>query len=188
MAIVHFSHIKNIRLNRPETRRKAGVQAKFQRQNRENFLTLSASPENRKSWQRPYNGFSYRERCAVTPIQNKAIKEGRLVRSTVCSICLDDRDEFPKGRDYRFLHTEDYSRPLDIYPCCKRCHAALHARFDDPARWLIVAKENWREGAWFTHLSMDPQSQYQPFEVTYPDGLKVPRLEYGQGIRQGTSL
>ena len=141
------------------------------------LLSQSPDPQHtdkRKRWQRPYNGFSFKERCAVTPIQNRAIKEGRLTRPTVCSICLDDRDEFPKGRDYRFLHTEDYSRPFDIYPCCKRCHAALHARFDDPARWFAVAKANWRQGAWFTLLSMDPQSQYQPLEVTYPEGLPPP--------------
>ena len=69
------------------------------------------------------------------------------------------------------MHTEDYSRPLDIYPCCKSCHAALHSRFDDPARFMAVAKIHWREGAWFTVLSMDPQSQYQPFEVTYSTRL-----------------
>lgn len=135
----------------------------------------------RKPWQRPYNGWSWKERCAVTPVQNRAIKEGRLIRPTLCSICLDDRDEYPKGRDYRFLHTEDYSRPLHIYPCCKRCHAALHARFDDPARWVAVAKQNWREGAWFTLLSMDPQSQYQPFDVTYATRLPSAFQEIDQG-------
>lgn len=128
-------------------------------------------PKSRKPWMRPYNGWTWKERCAVTPIQNKALREGRLQRPTVCSICLDSRSEYPKGRDYRFLHTEDYSRPLNILPCCKPCHAALHARFDDPARWLEVVKENWRKGAWFTLLSMDPASQYQSFSVTYPNGL-----------------
>lgn len=131
-------------------------------------------PKPRKPWMRPYNGWTWKERCAVTPIQNKALREGRLERPIICSICLDDRSEYPKGRDYRFLHTEDYSRPLSILPCCKPCHAALHARFDDPARWLAVVKANWRQGAWFTLLSMDPVSQFQSFDVTYPIGLKPP--------------
>lgn len=124
-----------------------------------------------KPWMRPYNGFSWAERCAVTPIQNKALSEGRLKRPTMCSICLDDRSEYPKGRDYRFLHTEDYTQPLVIYSACKRCHAALHARFNDPERWMAVAKANWRQGAWFTRLSMDPTSQFQPFDITYPIGF-----------------
>jgi len=136
------------------------------------LLDHKSDPQHfRKPWQKSYNGFSWKERCAVTPIQNKAVREGKLIRPTMCSICLDDRNEYPKGRDYRFLHTEDYSKPLDIYPCCKRCHASLHARFDDPKRWYAVVKLHWREGAWFTLLSMDPACQHKPFEVTYPDGL-----------------
>lgn len=126
-----------------------------------------------KPWQRPYNGWTWKERCAVTPIQNLAIKEERLIRPTVCSICLDDRSDFPKGRDYRYLHCERYDRPLEIYPCCKRCHAALHARFDDPARWSVVVKQNWRQGAWFTLLSLDPDSQCRPFGKTYQNGLPL---------------
>jgi hypothetical protein len=128
--------------------------------------------ENReKLWQRSYNGWTWKERCAVTPIQNKAIKEGRLVRPTVCSICGFSRPEKIKGSGYIFCHLEDYSRPLDIFPACKHCHAALHARFDDPGRWSAVVRQNWHQGAWFTLLSLDPVSQTQSFDTTYPRGL-----------------
>ncbi len=124
-----------------------------------------------KSWQKPYNGWTWKQRCAVTPIQNKAVREGKLIRPTVCSICGHSKSDAPKGAGYIFMHTERYDRPLDLYPACKRCHAALHARFDDPARWFVVVKQNWRQGAWFTLLSMDPASQYQSFDITYPNGL-----------------
>jgi hypothetical protein len=140
------------------------------------LLNQSSDPQNipkRKPWQRPYNGFSWQQRCAITPVQNRAIKEGRLTRPTVCSICGHTKPDDPKGAGYIYCHLEDYSRPLDILPACKSCHAALHARFDDPARGFAVAKANWRQGAWFTLLSMDLQSQYQPFEVTYPEGLPL---------------
>lgn len=133
-----------------------------------------SAQSRRLPWQKPYNGFSWAERCAVTPVQNAAIREGRLIRPTVCSICGDARSERPQGRDYRFLHTEDYRRPLDIYPLCKADHAALHARFDDPARWQRVIERHGRPGAWFMLLSNDPASQYRPFDETYPEGLPPP--------------
>lgn len=130
-----------------------------------------------RPWECHYNNFSWAERCAVTPIQNAAIRDGRMIRPTVCCICLDDRSEKPQGRDYRFLHLERYDRPLDIYPLCKPCHAALHARFRDPGRWQRVLWAHARPGEWFTMLSLDPASQWQPYGVTYPDGLPPPHTE-----------
>ena len=130
----------------------------------------------KKTWQKPYNGWTWKERCAVTPIQNRAIKNGQLIRPTICSICGFTRPDKINGSGYIFCHTERYDRPLDIYPCCKRCHAALHARFDDPARWYTVVKLNWREGAWFTLLSLDPKSQFQPFNQTYSQCILKPSL------------
>lgn len=135
-----------------------------------------------RHWERPYNGFSWRERCAVTPIQNAALRSGRLIRPTVCSICGDDRAERPQGRDYRFLHLEDYRRPFDIYPCCKPCHASLHARFDDPARWQRVLQVHGRLGEWIAVLSLDRASQWRPFDITYPQGLPRPLVSGAEQI------
>lgn len=134
-------------------------------------------PSPRKPWMRPYNGWTWEVRCAVTPIQNKAVREGKLMRPTVCSICGHTEPDDPKGAGYIFMHTERYDQPLDLYPACKRCHAALHARFVDPGRWITVVRENWRQGAWFTLLSMDPASQFLPFDKTYPTGLPLPLQE-----------
>ena len=103
-----------------------------------------------------YNGFRYAPGYSVTPIQNAALRNGRLIRPTVCSICRDNRSEKPQGRDYRFLHLEDYSKPLDIHPCCKSCHAALHARFRDPERWQRLLARHAMPGDWATPLSLDP--------------------------------
>jgi hypothetical protein len=130
----------------------------------------------RRAWGKPYNNFSWAERRATIPVQNAALRDGRLIRPTVCCICGDDRDAFPQGRDYRFLHLEDYRRPLDIYPVCKGDHAALHARFDDPGRWEKVIRAHSRPGEWFTLLSLDPASQETPYDITYPRGLPPPSL------------
>ncbi len=162
------------KFNGHENRRIAGSQAEQRRQNMSVQGELFDLPTPRKSWRRHYNGWTWEERCAIIPTQNKAVREDRIKRPTVCSICGHSKPDDPKGAGYIFMHTERYDRPLDLYPACKRCHAALHARFDDPARWLAVVKENWRQGAWFTLLSMDPASQFQPFEITYPRGLPLP--------------
>lgn len=160
--------------NEQLSRRIAGSQAEYRRESVAVQGELFDLPAPRKSWMRPYNDWSWEERCAVTPIQNKAVREGQLRRPTTCSICGHSKPSDPKGAGYIFMHTESYDRPLDLFPACKRCHASLHSRFDDPARWLAVVKKNWRQGAWFTLLSMDPASQFQPFEVTYPAGLDPP--------------
>jgi hypothetical protein len=125
-------------------------------------------------WLIGYNGFRYKQGYSVIPIQNDALRRGLIARPTMCSICRDGRTERPKGRDYRFLHLEDYSQPLAIYPCCKRCHAALHARFRDPERWQRLLARYGRPGDWATLLSLDPASQLRPFSETYPNGLPPP--------------
>ena len=121
-----------------------------------------------------YNGFFFEEGYSTIPIQNAALRRGIIARPTMCGICRDGRTERPKGRDYRFLHLEDYSRPLVIHPCCKSCHAALHARFREPERWQRVIARHGRPGDWATLLSLDPASQYRPFAETYPDDLPPP--------------
>lgn len=83
-----------------------------------------------RPWQRPYNGFTWRERCAVTPVQNAAVRDGRIMRPTLCTICGDGRHGHPPGRDYRYLHLEDYRMPKPwpvISPCAypMPCSAAL---------------------------------------------------------------
>lgn len=121
-----------------------------------------------------YNGFFFEDGYSTIPIQNAALRRGTLKRPTVCSICLDGRCEHPRGRDYRFLHLEDYSRPLLIHPCCISCHRALHARFRDPARWQRILDRYGRPGEWFMMLSLDPASQLRPFAQTYPNDLPPP--------------
>lgn len=119
----------------------------------------------------PYNGFTHDQRMATNPIQRRALEDGTLIRPDRCSICGFSDPADPTGRGYIFLHLEDYRRPLAILPACKRCHAALHARFREPGRWLRIARRHWQEGLWFALLSMDPESQTRPFDETYPRGL-----------------
>ncbi len=130
--------------------------------------------EFRTRWQRPgrwYNGFSPEQRGAVTPIQNAAVRSGKLIKPTICSICGFSDPTDPKGRGYIFMHLEDYRTPLNILPACKRCHAALHARFDRPGPWLRILAVNSKPDCWFAGLSMDPGSQRAPFDETYPEGI-----------------
>ena len=129
---------------------------------------------NDQSWKIGYNGFRFEAGYSVIPIQNDALRRGIIARPTMCGICRDGRSERPKGRDYRYLHLEDYAKPLVIHPCCKSCHAALHARFREPERWQRVLARHARPGDWATLLSLDPASQLRPFAETYPNGLPPP--------------
>jgi len=125
-----------------------------------------------KRWPlRWYNGFSPKQRAAVTPIQNAAVRNGVLIMPTVCSICGFSDPTDPKGRGYIFMHLEDYRTPLAVLPACKWCHAVLHARFDRPRPWLSIVSRYGRPGFWFVRLSMDPGSQWAPFDETYPEGM-----------------
>ncbi|MDK9721982.1 MAG: hypothetical protein OEL53_12450 [Rhodospirillales bacterium] len=134
----------------------------------------AAKPRNGYYYLPSYNGFSEDERKASNPVQNQAFRDGRLVRPTTCSVCGFSDPEDPKGRGYIYAHLEDYRRPLDLLPCCKRCHAALHARFREPERWAKLLQQYGQPGRWFTLLSMDPDSQTRPFDETYPNGLPTP--------------
>ena len=75
------------------------------------------------------------------------------------------------------LHLEDYREPMSIYPCCKPCHAALHARFDDPERWRRVVYTHGGSAPWILALSLDPNSQWRPFDEIYECGLPGPDLK-----------
>lgn len=129
-----------------------------------------------------YNGFSPEERFATNPIQREAMRSGKLMQPIACSICGFSNPEDLRGSGYIFLHLEDYRQPLAIHPACKKCHAALHARFRDPQRWLGIAEAAFRTGAWFTLLTMDPASQRRSFDITYPNGLPPAQVTRGKAI------
>lgn len=118
-----------------------------------------------RPWETSYNGWSWAERCAVTPIQNALFRSGKLIRPTMCSICGFNDSARINGSGYIFAHLERYDRPEEIYPACKRCHAALHARFRDPERWQRVLDRWGRSDAWFSALSLDPASQWQSIRL-----------------------
>lgn len=133
-----------------------------------------------RPWQCHYNGVSWAERCAVTPIQNAMFRSGQLMRPTVCSICGFTDTARINGSGYIFAHLEKYDRPAELFPACKKCHAALHARFRDPQRWLWRLQSVELRSEWPTLLSLDPFSQWRPFGATYPSGLPVPSVQSEQ--------
>lgn len=126
-------------------------------------------------WATFYNGWSWTERRAVTPIQNAMFRSGELARPAVCTICgFSDPDRI-NGSGYIFAHLERYDRPAELYPACKKCHAALHARFREPERWQAHLCRFALLGSWAFALSLDPASQWRPFAATYPGGLPRPQ-------------
>jgi hypothetical protein len=127
-----------------------------------------------------YNGFSHEERIATNAVQREAAARGQFRFPTRCSICGFTDPANPRTSGYIFAHLEDYRKPLACHPCCRRCHAALHARFSDPARWHNVLDANWREGEWYTVLSLDPSSQTEPFDQTYPQGILAANIALGR--------
>lgn len=115
----------------------------------------------------PYNGFSHEERVATNPVQREAARRGEFQFPYTCSICGFSDPLNIRTTGYIFAHLEDYRRPLECLLCCKRCHAALHARFREPERWLKIVEKNLRDGAWFAKLTMDPDSQTTPYDKIY---------------------
>ena len=125
-------------------------------------------PKSDMGW---YNGWSSEERLATLPIQKAAIASGELARPTRCSICLCQGNRDWKADDAVWLHHERYDRPLEAYPVCRRCHRALHRRFEEPDLWTALVAEHTRGGAWFEQLSLDPACRQAPFAETYPASL-----------------
>ncbi len=105
------------------------------------------------SW---YNGWSPEERRATVPIQLEAFRSGKIARPTVCTICGFDKLKQPSDV---VLHTEDYSRPLTGFGVCRRCHDALHRRFENTSRWFRLLSRVASADCWARELTIDPASQ-----------------------------
>jgi hypothetical protein len=127
------------------------------------------SPPFQIGW---YNGWSPAERLATVPVQREAVKSGALPRPTRCSIC-SVAHVFGSANPV-WLHDENYADPLAAYPICRRCHRTLHERFDAAEPWRALVAAHATGSGWFEQLTMDPASLYQPFAVTYPEGLPLP--------------
>lgn len=118
-----------------------------------------------RSW---YNGWSPAERHKSVPIQLAAYKAGVIQRPAVCSMC--GAVAVHRSSDI-ILHLERYDTPLEGYGCCRRCHAAIHARFARPDSWKRLLARLGVTRGWVTALSLDPGSQWRPFSETYDRGL-----------------
>ncbi len=113
-----------------------------------------------------YNGWSLEERRATIPIQHEAMKTGEMPRPERCSICSCTASTRPLE-----WHDENYSEPLKAFPVCRRCHRTLHLRWEQPARWLRLLEKVSAPDCWARRLTLDPASQWRPFDETYPDGV-----------------
>ena len=117
-----------------------------------------------RSW---YNGWPPEQRQATIPIQRAAFRQGLIARPAFCSICGFDRPATPGSIT---LHLENYAVPLEGYGCCRRCHQAVHGRFGGPERWMRFLDRAGHTG-WARNLTLCPQSQWQPFALSYPENL-----------------
>lgn len=124
-----------------------------------------------------YNGFSHDERVATIPLQKQAAVEGRFRFPTVCSICSYSDPARYRTTGYIFAHLEDYRRPLECHPCCRRCHVTLHARFRDPDPWRRLVARFSANSVWIAFLTLDPASQWRPFDETHPHGIPAAPMQ-----------
>lgn len=113
-----------------------------------------------------YNGWNPQERRATVPIQLEAFRSGKIARPTVCTICNFDK---PKRPSQIVLHNERYDQPLVGFGVCRRCHDALHRRFERPSRWLRLLNRFASPDCWARKLSLDPASQHARYDATYPE-------------------
>lgn len=67
----------------------------------------------------------YPDRYKARGIVSSKIQQGKLRKPTTCEVCGSE--------GYIEAHHEDYSKPLDIIWCCKKCH------------WILDEKRRKRE-------------------------------------------
>jgi len=123
-------------------------------------------------WALPYNGWTWKERMAVVPIQQAALRRGEIKPPSKCRICGFEPTANARRPRRMIMHTERYDCPLEYLPLCQSCHAALHARFRDPHRWFALLARCEGGPEWAKILTMDPDSATRPFDETYPPALR----------------
>ena len=88
----------------------------------------------------PYNGATGRERIYVWQQNRIGDLAGLLPPLGQCSVC--------QKRPADGRHGEIYFRPFALVDICRSCHARIHRRFGNPARWEafleeVVARDGW---------------------------------------------
>lgn len=90
----------------------------------------------------PYNGAIGCERIYVWQQNRIGDLAGLLPPLGQCSIC--------EKRPADGRHGEIYFRPFALVDVCRSCHARVHRRFGNPARWEafleeVVARDGWAQ-------------------------------------------
>lgn len=144
---------------------------------------MNVRPSYQMGW---YNGFCPAARRATIPLQREAIAQGLMGRPTRCSICGFSGSRDPAYSNRLTLHDEDYRTPLAAYAICRWCHRWVHSRFHQPEKWKRLVGRFGDANSWFGVLTLDPASQWRPFDNTYPNALPTPcPLDFASVSRAG---
>lgn len=109
------------------TRYRSKSREKIREQDREFY---KAHKEKRKEYQlKDAHENRHKQECYIQ--YRKAIRDGILVRSSVCQICSAENCKIDG-------HHHDYSKPLDVIWICKGCHMKIHHSTSNHAERLSV--------------------------------------------------
>ena len=125
----------------------------------------------------PYNGATGRERIKVWQINRVGDLAGLLPPLGQSSIC----DKRPAdGR-----HGEIYFRPFALVDICRSCHARIHRRFGNPARWQafleeVVGRDGWAHSLLTVQIERDVALQIAA-QDNWLEGIRSLRADRAAG-------
>lgn len=128
----------------------------------------------------PYNGATGRERIYVWQQNRIGDLAGLLSPLGQCSVC--------EQRPADGRHGEIYFRPFALVDICRSCHARIHRRFSNPARWEafleeVVARDGWAHSLLTVQINRDEALRIAE-QDNWLDGIKSLRGDRGAGLQK----
>ncbi len=121
----------------------------------------------------PYNGATGRERIEVWEKNYIGNQAGLLPPLGQCSAC--------QKRPADGRHGEIYFRPFALVDICRSCHARIHRRFGNPARWEafleeVVARDGWAHSLLTVQIDRE-EALWIAAQDNWLDGIKNLRAD-----------
>lgn len=86
------------------------------------YENVRSKTEKRKALRKKYTELykqRHPDRAAICLKVRRAIKSGKIIRPSCCSVC---------GKEGKTVaHHYDYNKPLDVIFVCQSCHKRIHA-------------------------------------------------------------